>query len=108
MSHADSPASASALPSDNAPSAMPSSNRGRRGRSSGTAASKGSDVGTIDLVCRAHIDDVITDPDDPLAVTDHHHRVTGARSLNDRVQHAGFRRSIQMRGGLVEKQYRRR
>ena len=73
----------------------------------GTAASKGSAVGTIDLLCRAHVDDVITDPDHLLAVADHHHRVTGARSLNDRVQHPGFRRGIQMRGGLVEKQYRR-
>jgi hypothetical protein len=107
MSHADSPVSANALPSDNAPRAIPSSNRGRRGRSSGIAASKGSDAGTMGLLCRAHVDDVITDPDDPLTVADHHHRVTGARSLDNRPQHSGFRRSIQMGGGLVEKQYRR-
>src|ERR1700743_554413 len=102
MSHAETPASASALPSDNAPSVMPSSNRGRRGRSSCNAASRGSEAGTLGLLCCAHVDYVITDPDDPLAVTDHPHRVTGARTLDNRLQHLGFRHGIQMRGWLVQ------
>ena len=108
ISQADSPASARALPSDNTPSAMPSSKRGSRGRSSRTATSRGSDVGMMDIFCSGHLDDVITDSDDLLAVPDDYHRVTGARPFDNGLQHSSFGRGIQVSGGLVEQQYRRR
>jgi hypothetical protein len=61
----------------------------------------------IGHLCPAHFDDVITDSKDLLAVPDDNHRVTGACSLDDGAQHPGFRGGIQVRGGLVEQQYRR-
>jgi hypothetical protein len=50
---------------------------------------------------------VITHPDDLLAVSDDHHRIACARPFDNRVQHSGLGRGIQVSGGLVEQQHRR-
>jgi hypothetical protein len=62
----------------------------------------------MDVSCSGHLDDVITDSDDLLAVPNDYHRVTGARPFDNGLQHSSFGRSIQVSGWLVEQQHRRR
>ena len=108
INQADSPASARALPSDNTPSATASSKRGIRGRSSRTAAGRGSDPSMVDVPRAGHLDDVITDSDDLSAVADDHHGAAGAGPVDNGPQHSGLGCGVQVGGGLVEQQHRRR
>src|SRR5207302_3611706 len=83
ISHAEIPASASALPSDSTPSAMAARTRGRRGRNKLEAARSGSDRRIAHLPIRKHVDDSVTDRDDGPAMADDHDGRAGAGSLDD-------------------------
>src|SRR5271166_3618483 len=112
ISHAETPANASALPSDSTPSPMAASTRGSRGRNRPAAgsrwrrpaapgfaapgfaalaiAARGSDGRIAQPFVEPlgdHLDDRVTDRHDPLAVADEHHRRTGACALDDGAQH---------------------
>ena len=55
-----------------------------------------------------HLDDVIADSEDVLAVADDYHGGPGAGPFDNGPQHPGFGCGVQMRGGLVEQQHRSR
>ena len=97
ISQAETPASASALPSDSTPSATASRRRDSpRAQQAQTAHSPHDQT----------IDDPVTDRDDALAMSDDHHRRTGPCPLDDGPQHAVLGVGVQVRGGLVEQQHR--
>ncbi len=102
ISHAETPARASALPSDSAPSATAARIRGSRGRNRDAAMRRGSDSRIKRLSVRDHLDDLIANCPYMLAVADHDHGRAGARTLDDGAQHPVLGVGVQMRGGFVE------
>src|SRR5258707_2769107 len=87
ISHAETPASASALPSASTPNATAIARRGSRGRSSKRPATNGS---VQDKAVAPDLDHTVTDGTDRLSVTDHHDRRALAGHVPDRLQDAGF------------------
>src|ERR1700758_2120913 len=106
ISHAETPASASALPSDNTPSVMAARMRGRRGRNKLEAARRGSDRRITHLTVRDYLDDLVADCHDGLAVADNHDGCTGTGALDDGTQHPVLSGGVQVRGRLVQQQHR--
>jgi len=62
----------------------------------------------LDVTRPCYLYDVITDSDDVFAVTNDHHGGTGACPFDDGAQHPRFGVGVQVGGGLVEQQHRRR
>src|ERR1700761_3619991 len=95
ISHADTPARASALPSDSTPSAIAARTRSRRGRSNsaiGPAIRRRPATESGPRISRStpgnDFDDPVADGEDRLAVADNDHRRTGAGPLDNGPQHA--------------------
>src|SRR4051812_2013652 len=99
MSHAETPASARALPSDSAPSVTASASRGHRGRRRATASPN------KDLTPDVH--HTVTDGGDPIAMADEDHGRPRTCAFDHGAQYPGLELGIQVRRRLVEQQYRR-
>src|ERR1700710_3020612 len=97
ISHADTPASARALPSDSTPSVTASASRDQRGRSRATASPN------KDLTPDVH--HAVPDGGDPVAVADDDHGRPRTRAFDDGAQHPGLELGVQVRRRLVEQQY---
>src|SRR5690348_17176977 len=90
INHADTPARASALPSDSTPSAPASTSRGSRGRNRSRMD---------------HTSDVqhpVPDGEHRITVADDQDGRPGPRPRDDGLQHPGLHPGIQVGGGLVE------
>ena len=93
ISHADTPASARALPSDSR-RVMASASRDQRGRSRATASPN------KDLTPDVH--HVVTDGGDPIAMADEDHGRPRTCAFDDGAQYPGLELGIQVRRRLVE------
>src|SRR6202012_690018 len=111
ISHAETPASARALPSDSTPRAMAASRRGKRGRNSMAIAvinwrrpaiAAGSDRRIAHPTFGAHLHHPGADGDNGVAVADDDHRRAGAGTLDNRPQHPLLGTGVQVSGRLVE------
>src|SRR5882757_2909274 len=95
ISHAETPASASALPSARTPSVTASARRDQRGRSRASASNK-------DFTPDVH--NTVTDGGHPLAVADEHHGRSRSRPSDDGAQYPILQLGVQVRRRLVEEQ----
>src|SRR5690349_1937841 len=101
ISHAETPARASALPSESTPRAIAARTRGNRGRSSVKASASGSGRGTTHLPVGDHLDDLVADGQNRRAVAHDDHGRTGPGPLDDGPQNAFLGMGVQVRGRLV-------
>src|SRR5579875_161230 len=95
ISHAETPASASALLNASTPSVTASRRRDSRGRSNPAAVSSVSD---IRMVLGAHRHHLVSDLDDLLAMGDHHHGGPCPRTLDDGTQNPSLGVGVEVCG----------